>query len=137
MSIFSKSVLLSFGLIAFCALDVFSQSHDLYIVINEADWCKYCKANDERIHTLVNQYASDNKVLIVKNDVTDEQSKLNSLPELKRIGVSDYMSRHKETAVIFVFDAKSKIILDKFSLKTKDEKVIEYLDKSMSSIHES
>lgn len=126
-----KRIALSLGLIISLSNISFSQSHDVYIVINEADWCKYCKANGERIHTLIDEYALGKKVLVVSNDVTDEESKKKTEPKLEEIGVNSYMKNHKEAAVVFVFDANTKEILDKFSLKSNNEKVLNYLNKTM------
>ncbi|UXP32598.1 thioredoxin domain-containing protein [Reichenbachiella agarivorans] len=134
----NKIEMMKSGLIMLCLLIVLSsqvnaQSTDLYIVINEATWCPYCKANGQRIHQLIDEYTEGKQIVVLSNDVTDGETKKKTEPQLEEMGVLYYMKNHKEAAVIFVFDAKTKKIAEKFSIKTDNKKVIAYLNKAMES----
>lgn len=108
--------------------------NDLYIVINEATWCKYCKAHGERIHELIDQYALDNRVLVVNNDVTNKDTKKKSLPQLEMLGVKDFMQYRKESAVVFVFNAETSELVDKFSIKLENDKILEHLNEALAAV---
>jgi len=104
-----------------------AQSNDLYIVINEATWCKYCKANGERINQLIDKYALNNKVLVINNDVTNEET-------LQKLGLFEFMEYRKEAAVVFVFNAKTSKITDRFTIKLDNQKIIANLNKSLKMV---
>lgn len=114
-----------------------AQFNVLYIVVNEATWCKYCKANGARIHELIDEYALNTHIVVINNDVTDEESKKKTIPALKDLGVYDYMVKHKESAVVFVFDAKTKKIMDKFSIKLTNEKILTHLNDVLERVTDS
>ncbi|WP_162555623.1 thioredoxin [Reichenbachiella versicolor] len=111
-----------------------AQSNELYIVINEASWCKYCKANGERIHELIDKYALDHKVKVINNDMTNNETKQKSIPTLKKYGLYNYMQYQKVTAMVFVFDAKNSEIADKFPIKLENEKILKHLNETLELV---
>ena len=129
-----KSIVFTLTLLSISPLVIQAQSNDLYIVFNEASWCKYCKANGERIHQLVDEYALKNNVLVISNDVTNEETKKNAVPQLTELGLYDFMQFRKEAAIVFVFDASSNSLLDKFSIKLDNEKILTILNQSLAKV---
>lgn len=128
-----KIILASFLLFA-AAQSASAQDIDLYIVISEADWCKYCKANGERIHALIDEYKVDKQVVVIYNDLTNAETKSESLERLKSVGLSEYMVNKKSTGVVYVFEAKSKKTMDNFGIKLESETIVEKLTKNLKKV---
>jgi len=79
----------------------------------------------------VNDYASQKEILVLHNDVSDEASKKKLYPKTQSLGIYEYLSRRGEVAIVYVFDAKTKKIIDGFSIKSSDESIISSLNKAL------
>ncbi len=110
----------------------FGQTEKLYIVINEATWCKYCKAHGARVNKVISEFSSGKEIIVLHNDVTDANTSKKNDPRLKTLGIYDYVSHHKEAAMVYVFDSKTKKVIDGFRLKSEDEIILKVLENSLS-----
>ncbi len=112
----------------------FGQSKEVYIVINEASWCKYCKAHSERVNKVIQDFSAGKKILIIYHDITDKNSSKKDDPTLKSLGIYEYMNNHKEAAIVYVFNSKTNKVIDGFRLKSNDEEIITILKRSMEKV---
>ena len=113
----------------------FSQTNaKLYIVINHASWCKYCKAHGDRVKIAVNEFASGKEIQVILNDVTDKESQKKMEPQFKNLGLSEYMNKHHDAAIIYVFDSKTKKILDGFNIKIPNEEILTHLKQDLGNL---
>ncbi|MFY0624921.1 MAG: hypothetical protein JXR07_01420 [Reichenbachiella sp.] len=108
-----------------------AQSTSLFIVISEATWCKYCKANGERIHSLIDEYKIDKQIIVLSNDLSDEATKSKSLIQLEKMGLADYMTNKKSTGVVYVFNAETKKVMDNFPIKLESDVIVKRLTKNL------
>jgi hypothetical protein len=130
-----KKKWLLFLLCLFINQIAFSQSGKLYVVINEATWCPYCKANGQRVRNVIDGYSSKNKeVVVIHNDVSNEVSRKKMFPEFKKLGILDYISLHKEAAMVYVFDAKAKKNVDGFYITLSDQEILAKLQWNLKKV---
>lgn len=124
-------------LLAITSTGLQAQNKDLFLVFNEASWCKYCKAHGERIHALIDDYATNNNVLVIGNNVTDDETRKIAQPQFEKLGLQEYMQFKKGAAEVFVFNGRTSQIMDKFPIKLDSEKILERLNKAMTKVKSS
>lgn len=125
------------SIVLFCFfLNGFAQGNTkLYIVINQATWCKYCKAHGERVKDVLNEYVSGKEIILITNDVTDKESKKKTASQFNELGLSEYMNKHTEPAIIYVIDAKTKKTLDGFNIKISSEEIQTRLKQNLLKVN--
>lgn len=102
----------------------FAQQAKVIAFINKASWCPVCKANGARFEKDIMPMAMASKdVQIVMNDVSDDKTKTESSPMLKKAGVSKFAKQHTETGTLFFVDAKTKKLISKVSIAESDDNI--------------
>jgi hypothetical protein len=129
-----KMVVLFFMLLM--AYKGFGQSEKMYVVINEASWCKYCKLHGERVNKVIEEFSTGKEILVLHHDVTDKSTTKKIDATLKSLGIYDYTSHHTEAAMVYVFNSKTKKIIDGFRLKSEDVHIKEVLVNSLKKINQ-
>lgn len=104
----------------------------VYAVINKADWCKTCQANDVRVMNEVMPACKNLKVKFVANDLTNEASIEKSAAELKKNKVYNSVKETKSTGFILLVDAKTKKIIKQISVKKPSEEIIKEITAAQS-----
>lgn len=132
-----KNIVFLISLIALTSFvnQVNAQNEVLYIVINEASWCPYCKANGERVRKAVEEFSASTKnVIVIHYDVSDESTKAKSESKFKSLGIDDYMKSHSEAAMVYVVNPKTKKAIEGFSIKKDTTYVQEILTKCVGKV---
>lgn len=112
-----KTLLTSLVFALFISLSATAQMDTKVIaVVNRADWCPACEKNGERAMTTLMEHNKDKAVRFIMNDLTDEESKAESVKRLQNMGLEQVMSSFKATGMVYFFDAKTKKLIDKISV---------------------
>jgi Skp family chaperone for outer membrane proteins len=119
----SKSILFAFGLILLVAFSAMAQSGPKVIaIVNHADWCPACQNNGERAKAVFMENNKDGALQFVVNNLTNDETKAQSLAELKKLGLDKAMEANKGTGIAYFFDAKTRKLITQISVaKTNDE----------------
>jgi hypothetical protein len=112
----------------------FGQQEKVYVVINEASWCKYCKAHSERVNKVIHDFSAGKEILIIHRDITDKNTSKKYDPTLKSLRIYEYMNGHKEAAMVYVFNSKTNKVIDGFRLKSDDAEIVTILKRSMEKV---
>ena len=100
--------------------------------MNEATWCKYCKAHGERVHKLMDTYMYNDKVTIVHHDMTSKETIAKSEPVFKKLKITETMARYNETGMIFLIDAKTKKAINGFNIRREDLEIKKSIEKVLA-----
>lgn len=104
----------------------------VYAVINRADWCHVCQANEARVMSEVMPACKDLKVKFVTNNLTNEQTIAKSTVELKNNKVFNAVKETKSTGVILLVDAKTKKVIKQVSVSKPSEEIIKEITAAQS-----
>ncbi len=119
-----KSILTSFMLIILVGLSASAQSNTKVIaVVNEAEWCPACKSNGERAMNAFKENNKDAVFQFVKNNLTNDETKLKSNNKLKELGLFDAMAEFKGTGVVYFFNAETKALISKIGISKSNEEL--------------
>ena len=119
-----KSIFASFMLIVLVGLSASAQSNTKVIaVVNEAEWCPACKSNGERAMNAFKENNKDAVFQFVKNNLTNDETKLKSNVELKNLGLLDAMAEFKGTGVVYFFNAETKALISKIGISKSNEEL--------------
>lgn len=100
------------------------------VMINTASWCGVCKANGPRVEmNVVSKYMANDHYTIVKNDLSDDQSKKTSLEECTKVGIQEVAQENKYTGIIYFIDPASKQVFDSVSVSKTDTEIMAVFDK--------
>lgn len=105
-----KSLIVSLVLLSI-AFSGFAQSQRVKVIalVNKASWCHVCKENGPRFGKNIMPMIMENKnVQIVMNDLSDNESKANSIPMLKKAGVAEFAQNNTSTGTLYFVDSESK-----------------------------
>jgi thiol-disulfide isomerase/thioredoxin len=125
-------LLVVFGFFTFFKIS-FAQSEKIYVVMNEATWCKYCKAHGERVHKLMDTYMYNDKVVIVHHDMTNKETTAKSEPIFKKLKITETMARYNDTGMIFLINAKTKKTINGFNIRREDADIKISIEKALAS----
>ena len=126
----AKTLLTSITLMLLFSVSAMAQSDAKVVgVINRADWCPVCEENGERAMKTFKTNNKDGSIKFIINDLTDVNTKEKSAKKLKKFDLQDEMKTHTSTGVVFFFDAESKELIDKISVKKSSKE----LARAMSS----
>jgi len=101
----------------FVNCNLFSQTTPQVIaVINQADWCKVCQGNKNKIQEIFNADSISNELIVLINDKTNDVTKNSSKDKLVEQGVYETMSTHKNTGSIYFINAETKITINQVSV---------------------
>ncbi|MBD2766839.1 hypothetical protein IC235_02905 [Hymenobacter sp. BT664] len=91
-------------------------------VINRANWCAICKANGQRVMSIMPTY-TNKAIVFVPNDLTDAMTKAASAKELAKLGVAKTLSPVNATGVIVLVDARTHKLLKTVSIAEYNEQI--------------
>jgi hypothetical protein len=101
--------------------------------MNEATWCKYCKAHGERVHKLIdNTYMYNKKIVIVHHDMSTKETISKSEPIFKKLEIDKIMARYNDTGMIFLINAKTKKTINGFNIRREDEEIKTSIEKALA-----
>lgn len=113
--------------ILFSSITSFAQTEPKVVaVVTKANWCPACVKNGERVMAEVLSKVDTDKVAIIANDLTDDNTKKVSREELLKFGIENV--EFKSTAIISFIDLKTKKIIKRVSVtKGSDELLNEFV----------
>ncbi|MCU0430334.1 MAG: hypothetical protein MUF42_10225 [Cytophagaceae bacterium] len=103
----------------------------LIVVINEASWCKYCKANGERVRNGIADFVKNKEIIVIHNDVSNKETIQKNEGEFKKLGIAEYMKSHQEAAMIYILDSSTKKGIDGLPIKSEDSIIINALEEAL------
>lgn len=121
-----KHLKLVFGIAMFTMLlsaSAFAQSSAKVIaVVNKADWCSVCKANEQRAMAAFKENNKDGAYQFVINDLSNAETAKKSAVEINKRGLTKLMEPYQATGIVCLFDAKTKKPINQLlmSLSTED-----------------
>lgn len=121
-----KNLKLVFGVAVFTMLfsvSAFAQSSAKIIaVVNKANWCSVCKANEERAMAAFKENNMDGAYQFVVNDLSNAETAKKSAMEINKLGLTKSMEPYKATGIVCLFDSKTKKPINQLlmSLSTED-----------------
>ncbi len=97
-------------------------SPKIIAVINKANWCSVCKANEERAMAAFEANNKDGAYQFVINDISNAETSKKSAAEISKLGLTKVMEPYKATGIVCLFDAKTKKPINQLlmSLTTED-----------------
>ena len=104
-------------------------------VINKADWCSVCKANDERAMAV---FMKNNKGGVIKfftNDVTNDQTKMKSKEELKMVGMDKVIEKYQGTGLVSFFNSQTRAFISQISVSETDNKLTDAMTAAIDSLN--
>ncbi len=122
----AKTLITSLTLLLLFSVSAMAQSDaKVLAVVNRADWCPVCENNGERAMKTFKMNNKDGSFNFIINDLTNNKSKMKSAEKLEKHGLHSKMKSHNSTGVVFFFDAESKELIDKISVKKSNKKLAE------------
>ena len=104
-----------------------AQSNPLAIaVITKAKWCSTCKKNGDRVNKEVLSKINLDYVKIVVNDLSDKNTKAESVNLLATLGLIDL--KLKSTGIITFFNAVTKEEIKNISMNKTSAEIFEAFD---------
>ncbi|MGH2624293.1 MAG: hypothetical protein ACRDE7_11550 [Sphingobacterium sp.] len=91
------------------SVNAFAQSSPKIIaVINKANWCSVCKANEERAMAAFKENNKDGAYQFVVNDLSNAETAKKSTVAINQLGLTKLMEPYQATGIVCLFDAKTK-----------------------------
>jgi hypothetical protein len=128
----NKIILLVFTFIVLSASSGFTQNRkEIVAVVNKAEWCPTCKANDQRVaDEVLSQYKSSD-VTVAWNDLTNDKTKGESKDTLEKLGVYSALQHENKTGQLIIIDKKTKKVITKISVAKSTEELKAALDEAI------
>ncbi len=101
------------------------ETSKIVAVLNRADWCPVCKANETRIMQDVIPRGKDFNVQFIINDLTNKNTIDKSKSELEKYNAFENSRQVKPTGVIIFIDRESGKILKTVSIAEPPDKIIQ------------
>jgi len=128
-----KSLILSLIIMLAISAGSYAQQQPAVIaVINKADWCPVCKANEQKMMELMPQYMGKN-ILFVINDLSNDMTKNQSALLLTSLGLSDEIGKIQGTGLITLVDPSTKKAIDSFSIAGDPKDIMGKINSSLGS----
>jgi len=89
-------------------------------VINKADCCQTCQKNGELAMTAFLATNKDMAVQFLANDVTNDETKLKSAEELKKVGLAKVIAAYPGAGVAYFFNSETKELINQVSVAKPD-----------------
>ncbi len=102
-----------------------TETSKIVAVLNRADWCPVCKANETRIMQDVIPRGKDFNVQFIINDLTNKNTIDKSKSELEKYNAFENSRQVKPTGVIIFIDRESGKILKTVSIAEPPDKIIQ------------
>lgn len=124
-----KTIFASIILVTLFSVSVMAQSGTKVIaVVNKADWCPTCEKNGERAMATLMEHNKDKAVRFIMNDLTNEESKAESVKRLQNVSLEQVMSSFKATGMVYFFNAESKELIHQVSVAKSDQELALAMD---------
>jgi len=108
-------------------------SGPVMVIVNTASWCGVCKANGPRVEKdVIMKFMNDSHFNIVKNDLSNEQSKNSSYASLEKLGLGEFAKESEYTGMIYFIDPDTKRIVESVSVAKSDEEILAIFNKYKS-----
>ncbi|MFI2744525.1 hypothetical protein ACG2LH_17455 [Zhouia sp. PK063] len=98
-------------------------SPKIIAVINKADWCSVCKANEERAMNAFKENNKDGVYQFVINDISNAETAKKSAIEINKLGLAKVMEPYKATGIVCLFDAKTKKPINQLLMSLSSEDI--------------
>lgn len=106
------------------SINTFAQSSPKIIaVINKANWCSVCKANEERAMAAFNENNKDGAYQFVVNDLSNAETAKKSAVEIHQLGLTKLMEPYQATGIVCLFDAKTKKPINQLLMSLSSEDI--------------
>jgi len=116
-----KTIFASVVLIALVSVSTFAgKGSKVIAVINKADWCPTCQKNGERAMAAFMANNKDMAIQFLANDVTNDETKLKSAEELKKVGLDKAIAAYPGTGVAYFFNSETKELISQVSVAKTD-----------------
>ncbi len=131
----TKSILTSIMLMALIATSAMAQSQAKVVaVINKASWCHICEENAGRAMSAFKVNNTDNSILFIANDLSDEATKKESSKALNNVGLLAAVADFKSTGMVYFFNAETKVLINQVSVARSDDKLAKAMLTAKSSL---
>lgn len=106
------------------SVNAFAQSSPKIIaVINKANWCSVCKANEERAMAAFNENNKDRAYQFVVNDLSNAETAKKSAGKINQLGLTKLMEPYQATGIVCLFDAKTKKPINQLLMSLSSEDI--------------
>ncbi len=120
---------LSFMLLGLQLMNAQNNETKILAVVNNADWCHICQENKAKVENdVLPVLESNNEVVIISNNLSNDETKMNSQKELMQNGLKDFNT--KNSGVIYFVDANTHEILSKSSVANSSKKILKEFNKA-------
>lgn len=106
------------------SVNAFAQSSPKIIaVINKANWCSVCKANEERAMAAFKENNKDGAYQFVVNDLSNAETAKKSTVAINQLGLTKLMEPYQATGIVCLFDAKTKKPINQLLMSLSSEDI--------------
>lgn len=122
-----KLILTLFAVIvAFTAFTAFKSIENAKVIaiVNKAAWCSICKAHAGRTVQTFTENNKDGFFKFLVNDITNDQSKKASIPEIAEAGLENVLDGSLGAGVLSFYDAKTKKMLAQVTVANTSKELI-------------
>lgn len=108
-------------------------SAPVIVIVNTASWCGVCKANAPKVEKdVLMKFMNDPHFSIVKNDLSNDQTKKASFEACSKLGVGEFAQESEYTGMIYFIDSTTKRIIESISVVKSDEEILAVFNKYIS-----
>lgn len=131
----AKSILTAMILLLIASSSLSAQSEPkLIAVLNTADWCPVCRANDKRAIPILMENNKDDAVKFVIYDQSNDQTTEKTKEDLKTVGLEHAIEKHDGAGMVSFFNYKTKAFISQISFAETDAKLTEALNSAKKSV---
>mgnify|MGYP000226893712 CR=1 FL=1 len=121
-----KTILILFAVVSTAiTFSAFKPANDVKVIaiVNKADWCSICKAYAGRTVATFTENNTDNYFQLIVNDITTEETKKASKPEITKAGLEKTLDGSLAAGVMSFYDVKTKALLAQVTVANTPEEV--------------
>ncbi|NOU48810.1 MAG: hypothetical protein HOO86_17355 [Bacteroidales bacterium] len=119
-----KSILASVILVTMVSISAFAGPESKVIaVVKSAAWYPTCQQNGQRAMVAFMENNKNGLIQFVTADVTNDDTKLKSAGELKKLGLDLEAEKYKATGVAYFFNAETKAFINQISVAKTDQEI--------------
>lgn len=111
------------------------ETKQLIVMVGTANWCPVCRANGPRVkENVISHYMSNEKVKIVVNDLSTDESKAKSKETCEKAGIADVSQKHTATGMIYFIHPVSKEVISEISVAKTNEEITKAFEEAITKI---
>lgn len=112
-----------------------SESKQLIVMVGTASWCPVCRANGSRVkENVISKYMSNEKVQIIVNDLSTDESKAKSKESCEKAGIVSVSQKHTATGMIYFIHPVSKEVISEISVAKTNEEITKAFEEAIAKI---